>query len=88
MPIVRWYRPTTWARWQTLEWLGRINARGGTEMVPALQQAIEMLSGSNGEREAILVLVTDGQVAGEDVVIRSVGPIERRGRAAHLHIGH
>lgn len=62
------------ARWQTLEWLGRIDARGGTEIVPALQQALSVLTTPPEGRESILVLVTDGQVAGEDVVLRSLRP--------------
>ena len=32
-------------RWRALEWLGTIDARGGTEMGPALQQAVELLAG-------------------------------------------
>jgi len=59
-------------RWQTLEWLGRIDARGGTEMGPALEEAVRRLAGGEAARERVLVLVTDGQVAGEDIVLRSV----------------
>ncbi len=58
-------------RWQALEWLGTIADRGGTEMGPALTSAMECLQ-SNQDGEAILVLVTDGQVAGEDALLKTL----------------
>ncbi|MHC4398692.1 MAG: VIT domain-containing protein [Planctomycetota bacterium] len=67
-----WVRATDRNRWQTLEWLGRIDARGGTEMGPALVEAVRSLAGVDASRESILVLITDGQVAGEDSVLRSL----------------
>jgi len=68
---------TNRCRWQMLEWLGMLDARGGTEMGPALEEAIRTLAGSEGgsagaPRDRIVVLVTDGQVAGEDVILRTV----------------
>lgn len=59
-------------RWRALEWLGRLEARGGTEMGPALQKAVGLLAAGRSGCERIVVLVTDGQVAGEDVVLRQV----------------
>lgn len=59
-------------RWRALEWLGRIEARGGTEMGPALQAAMALLAGTESGRERVLVLVTDGQVAGEDALLRTL----------------
>lgn len=60
-------------RWGVVEWLGRLEARGGTEMEPALAQAVHWLSvGEESTRDAIVVLVTDGQVAGEDVLLRTL----------------
>ena len=64
-------------RWQTLEWLGKVDSRGGTEMGPALNQAMQMLqtqAASAPQRQAdpMLVFVTDGQVSGEDVLLRTL----------------
>lgn len=59
-------------RWRTLEWLGKIGARGGTELGGALESAVRLLAGSERSREAIIVVVTDGQVAGEDVLLRTL----------------
>ncbi|MEK6233305.1 MAG: VIT domain-containing protein [Planctomycetales bacterium] len=58
-------------RWKALEWLGKIDARGGTDLAPALQLAASSFQDSEPERERIIVLVTDGQVGGEDSVLRS-----------------
>ena len=63
------------ARWRTLEWLARIEARGGTEMSGALEKALQCLSRVDPTRERLLVLVTDGQVAGEDAVLRAVSDL-------------
>ena len=59
-------------RWRALEWLGGVDARGGTEMGPALGTATQMLAPADAGREPIVVLVTDGQVAGEDAVLRTI----------------
>lgn len=73
------------ARWRTIEWLGKIEARGGTEMDRALSDAIHLLSSSGGARQPILVLVTDGQVAGEDAVLRTVKQGSPGGRIPRIH---
>ncbi len=62
----------TSARWQAQEWLSGVEARGGTEMGPALVKAVELLAESATGRDRLVVLVTDGQVAGEDVIVRSL----------------
>ncbi|NOX53897.1 MAG: VWA domain-containing protein [Planctomycetes bacterium] len=60
-------------RWRTIQWLHGIEARGGTEMGPALEAAIRRLKRyEKSGRDAILVLVTDGQVAGEDSLLRTL----------------
>jgi Ca-activated chloride channel family protein len=69
-------------RWSILEWLGTIEARGGTEMELALKAGLALLKRprkKKGEpkptasdapaRDPILVLVTDGQVGDEDRVL-------------------
>jgi hypothetical protein len=71
-----------------LEWLGRIAARGGTEMGPALHTALRLLAQSGSEqapaaassetRNALtsVVLITDGQVTGEDAILRRLSEQE------------
>jgi Ca-activated chloride channel family protein len=78
-------RATDRARWQTIEWLGTIDARGGTEMAGAMTEAIRLLRSSDEEREPILVLVTDGQVSGEDAILRSVKHESPGGRIPRIH---
>jgi Ca-activated chloride channel family protein len=59
-------------RYRAVEFLARIEARGGTEMAQPLQQAVLQLAGKDAERERILVLVTDGQVGNEDQILRGL----------------
>lgn len=65
-------KATNRAKWKALEWLGSVSARGGTEMGSALQQALSVLSGIDDLQEATVVLVTDGQITGEDALLRSL----------------
>jgi Ca-activated chloride channel family protein len=60
-------------RFRAVEHLARTEARGGTELLGALQHAVGLLA-SDGGRDRVLVLVTDGQVANEDQILRLVGP--------------
>jgi len=60
-------------RWQMLEWLGKVDARGGTELGPALQTALGLFPRQPDSYRPILVLITDGQVTGEDAILRSLG---------------
>jgi Ca-activated chloride channel homolog len=60
-------------RYQAVEWLGRLEARGGTEMAAALRAAHSLVAGApegNGERARSCILVTDGQVGDEDQLVR------------------
>ncbi len=61
-------------RFRAVEFLAKIEARGGTEMAQPLDQAVKEFAGSNPERDRILVLVTDGQVGNEDQILRELGP--------------
>ncbi len=72
-------------RFSALQYLARINARGGTEMAEPLLQAAERLIGKRADhqkrpareqpgRDAILVLVTDGQVGNEDQILQALAP--------------
>ena len=53
--------------------LSRLEARGGTEIVRPLVQALSMLQGTD-ERERCVVLITDGQVGDESNVLRQITP--------------
>jgi Ca-activated chloride channel homolog len=71
------------ARWAAVEWLARLEARGGTEMLEPLRAAAALLAGpesagtSPGEeaRDRFLILVTDGQVGAEDQILAAVTPV-------------
>ena len=51
------------------DYLSRVEARGGTEMVDPLRDAAERLSGGYHDRLKRVVLVTDGQVGNEDHIL-------------------
>ena len=71
---------TDHARFQAVEYLSRLEARGGTELAAPLGQALDELAAAgasraeDGPRDLALVLVTDGQVGNEDQVLRLLGP--------------
>jgi Ca-activated chloride channel family protein len=66
-------------RFQAVEFLAKIDARGGTEMARPLVQGVGELNALAGdrktlaERDRVLVLVTDGQVGNEDQILRELG---------------
>jgi Ca-activated chloride channel family protein len=69
------------ARFSAVEFLSRLEARGGTEMAAPLARALDLLTGpaaadsaGPGPRDRALVLVTDGQVGNEDQILRLLGP--------------
>ncbi|MFP6769906.1 MAG: VIT domain-containing protein, partial [Planctomycetaceae bacterium] len=62
-------------RFQAVRWLGQLEARGGTEMDEPLVRAVGWLADGRSDQEQsepIIVLVTDGQVAGEDVLLQTL----------------
>jgi hypothetical protein len=61
-------------RFASASWLGSLEARGGTEMAQPLLEATRLLTNSEAGRRPVLVLVTDGQVTGEDHLLRSLEP--------------
>ncbi|MEN9665505.1 MAG: hypothetical protein RLZZ326_1868 [Planctomycetota bacterium] len=83
-------------RWSILQWLGKIEARGGTEMELALKAGLNLLkplrkkkgdpkptaSGAPA-RDPILVLVTDGQIGDED---RVLARLQKSLGATTLHV--
>jgi Ca-activated chloride channel family protein len=82
-------------RWATLEWLGTIEARGGTEMEAALKEGLALLKRRKKKanpkpvaneaptRDPILILVTDGQIGDEDRVLTR---LEKSLGATTLHV--
>lgn len=65
-------------RYRAVEHLARLGARGGTELLAPLEEALRLLGERDdlsGEpaRDRVLVLVTDGQVGNEDEILERVG---------------
>ncbi len=61
-------------RFRAVEYLATLDARGGTEMLEPLQQAVQVLAGDDRTRDRVLVLATDGQVGNEDQILAAIGP--------------
>ena len=59
-------------RYRAVEHLARVDARGGTELLAPLRQALALLGDAQGGRDAVVVLVTDGQVGNEDQILRAL----------------
>ena len=59
-------------RYRAVEYLARLEARGGTELLRPLEEAIGLLGEATG-RDRVLVLVTDGQVGNEDQILERAG---------------
>lgn len=63
-------------RFRAVEFLAKVESRGGTELAQPLQLASRALLSSSvhGDvRDRVLVLVTDGQVGNEDQILRTLG---------------
>jgi Ca-activated chloride channel family protein len=73
-------------RFQATEWLGKVGARGGTEMAAPLARAADLLSGGYLERDRVLVFVTDGQVGNESQLMALLGQRLRGARVFALGI--
>jgi Ca-activated chloride channel family protein len=73
-------------RSRAVEFLTRIDARGGTEMAQPLDRAVQQLADGGAERDGFLVLITDGQIGNEDQILRSLGPRVRNLRIFTLGI--
>jgi Ca-activated chloride channel family protein len=60
-------------RFRAVEFLAGVEARGGTEMMEPLRRAADLLAeGARTGRDAVLVLVTDGQVGNEDALLEAL----------------
>jgi Ca-activated chloride channel family protein len=68
-------------RFRAVEFLAKLQARGGTEIAEPLKRAVDVLATLGGAsdrprqpvRDSVLVLVTDGQVGNEDQVLGLLG---------------
>jgi Ca-activated chloride channel family protein len=58
-------------RYQAVEHLSRLEARGGTEILEPMEEALRLLADPG--RDRVLVLVTDGQVGNEDQILNRTG---------------
>lgn len=67
-------------RFAAASWLGSLESRGGTVMADPLHQAADILAGTGEDRQASVVLVTDGQITGEDHLLRTLAPAVGRTR--------
>jgi Ca-activated chloride channel family protein len=65
-------------RYRAVEHLARVDARGGTEILAPLREALSLLGAP--ERDSVLVLVTDGQVGNEDQIVHALAVDLRRVR--------
>ncbi|MEU5690754.1 VIT domain-containing protein [Actinosynnema sp. NPDC020468] len=61
-------------RYRAVEFLAGVDARGGTEMLEPLRRA-GALVGAAGDRERVVVLVTDGQIGDEDRLLRELSAV-------------
>ncbi|MBX9642079.1 MAG: hypothetical protein K2X97_20850 [Mycobacteriaceae bacterium] len=67
-------------RFAASSWLGSLESRGGTVMAEPLYQAADLLAETGEDRQASVVLVTDGQITGEDHLLRTLAPALGRTR--------
>lgn len=60
-------------RWNTLQWVSGIEARGGTEIERAVIASLEILKKEKRDgHEPVVVLITDGQVGAEDATLKVI----------------
>jgi Ca-activated chloride channel family protein len=60
-------------RFRAVEWLAKIEARGGTEMAQPLSQGADLLAQGFLQSDRVLVFVTDGQVGNEAQLMKLLG---------------
>ncbi|MFI5459625.1 MAG: VIT domain-containing protein [Isosphaerales bacterium] len=64
-------------RFKAVEFLAKLESRGGTEIAQPLDQAVGLLAEAGAkrdhDRDRIIFLVTDGQVGNEDQVLKVLG---------------
>ena len=76
-------------RFRAVEFLAKVEARGGTEIGPALKRALAYFPDPpNPDRERIVLFVTDGQVGNEDQLLRQVEKTAQGCRIFTVGIDH
>jgi Ca-activated chloride channel family protein len=68
-------------RYAAIEFLSRMDSRGGTELLAPLTQALDLLT--DPARDRVIVLVTDGQVGNEDQLLELAQRANRPGSSAN-----
>jgi Ca-activated chloride channel family protein len=68
-------------RFTAVQALSKVEARGGTEILPALRAGLKALATNQDSGQRMLVLVTDGQVGNEDQVL---GEVQRLAGSARV----
>ncbi len=61
-------------RFRAIEFLAKVEARNGTEMMQPLTMGVDLLASGGPGRDRVLVLITDGQVGNEDQILHDLGP--------------
>lgn len=76
MPFPELRTADPWTVQQAVDFLGSIQANGGTRLGPALSQACNLVTGAGDlslKRDRTVVLVTDGQVGNEEQLLGCFG---------------
>jgi Ca-activated chloride channel family protein len=63
------------------DWVGALQAGGGTMIEPALRRALDMMGQGGGDRLQRIIFLTDGAVGNEEEVLRAL-----RGQARHVRL--
>jgi Ca-activated chloride channel homolog len=75
-------------RFAAIKWLNKISVNGGTEMAPAIELALDMIAlFGNRESKGSIVLVTDGQITGEDFVLSRLKDADSKRRPRIYTLG-
>ncbi|WP_422924926.1 VIT domain-containing protein [Singulisphaera sp. PoT] len=80
-PTARLVEATDRLRFRAVEYLAKVDSRGGTEMEAPLNEAMATLAEPMPGRERVIVLVTDGQVGNEGQLLKTLGK-----KAKGIHI--
>ncbi|MDP1563388.1 MAG: VIT domain-containing protein [Pirellulaceae bacterium] len=75
-------------RFAAIKWLNNVKVDGGTEMAPAIELALDMvaLDGAS-EFKASIILITDGQITGEDYVLSRLSGVAAQRRPRIYTLG-
>lgn len=87
---IGWQVGTDSNRYEAVRWLAQVDSRGGTELGAALEHAFIPFRDLNGQdvgRSRAIVLVTDGQITGEDSLLRILGTIPAASRPRLFCLG-